>query len=65
MTQHRHLSEDERATLERLVEEYGLKFVAEHTGVSTRVIQQALRSSGHHLSMGNYERIAGYIHARI
>jgi len=65
LNQHRHLSEEERETLQRVVNEYGLAFVAEHSGVSTRVIHQALSSHSHHLSLDHFDRLLSYLHAKV
>lgn len=65
MTEHVNLDEATRATLERLVNEYGMKTIAEHTGLSTPVIAHAIKQEGHGITFEQAEAIAEYLKGRV
>lgn len=65
MREHKHLSDVERDTLQRLAGEFGMEVIADHTGLKTRAINRALMPDGSGVTPEEYEAITGYLSAHV
>ncbi len=60
----KRLTETERETLQRLADEFGLKAVGDHTGLSTRMLTKAL-DADHNLSDSQHRAVAEYLSVHV